>query len=391
MSAHFKLRLQKEACGPAQFETRYDAMLRGRVSEDQFDATIQECNRILRVHSGHGLGCLNIGWVCFPFLCCFCVQEYRTRRALKEVKIFLRTESQRIYLGLGIHLQLQKKDVSYVDVNGRYHSEVRRHIRIDVAVCPPASVLHFPSSTSSTPLTSPPSPLHHLSTSSLLSPSSSNSSLSSNLPTTPYSHLSSPPSLCHDSTNYLFTDSGATLSTKPPTASSSLASNTTLSNPNYSSAVSSASSAAVSPSSSAAAAAAAASAASSTSHPYHYQESSADHMASYHVAGQGYPPSTLPSNLPRSAVSPSACLTFSAAELSAPESSMPLPITSTFASTLASPERHLHAPSADPGETVYYSQPQDSFEPSSGPTSDADRSLFTMPLPFSSPDRKSVV
>ena len=66
-------------------------------------------------------------------MCCFCVQSCRTRVGFQELKIFLRSESQRVYLPLGIHLQLHKRDRSYVDSEGRYHKEIARHIRVDVA------------------------------------------------------------------------------------------------------------------------------------------------------------------------------------------------------------------------------------------------------------------
>lgn len=134
MSSHFKIPLVNNPCAPSQFEYEEpNPMLVNRVDPGTFEATVAECNRILRVYSGHGFGCMNIGWVCFPFMCCLCVQSCRTRTALKQVKLFLSSESQRVYLQHGIHLQLRKKDMSHVDPDGHFHKEVTRHIRVDVA------------------------------------------------------------------------------------------------------------------------------------------------------------------------------------------------------------------------------------------------------------------
>ncbi|MBX9715634.1 MAG: hypothetical protein K2X42_03465, partial [Burkholderiaceae bacterium] len=71
------------------------------------------------------------------------------------MKTFLRAECQRIYLSSGVHLQLEKQGDSYIDVHGNYHTKIRRHIRVDVALNQsplPVHSLTSPPRTPSSPL-----------------------------------------------------------------------------------------------------------------------------------------------------------------------------------------------------------------------------------------------
>ena len=133
MSSHFTIPLITQLCAPPQFEYRFHPMLEGRLDPALFQATVDECNKIFRDYGGTGNGCLNKGWICFPLMGCFCVQSCRLRRARRAVKIFLLAECQRIYLSLGIHLQIRKQASSYVDSTGRFHKEMAIHLRVDVA------------------------------------------------------------------------------------------------------------------------------------------------------------------------------------------------------------------------------------------------------------------
>src|SRR3989338_8620003 len=118
MSVHFKLRLQKSPCGPPQFEYRYSLHLTDRVSEEEFERTIAETNRILRDFDGYGY--VNWGCLCFPFFGCFLVKIWRAYRALNRAREFLHTENRRFYLGRGVQLLLEGEDMSYFDSDGIY-------------------------------------------------------------------------------------------------------------------------------------------------------------------------------------------------------------------------------------------------------------------------------
>jgi hypothetical protein len=113
-----------------QFErTSYSVHLQGKVSPEEFQETLGQCNAIM---NEHGVGCWNIGCILFPLCCCLCVAGCQNQSAMKHVANFLEEENRRLYLARGVQWSVRTKTHYDRDSDGHEHAHTKTWIQIDV-------------------------------------------------------------------------------------------------------------------------------------------------------------------------------------------------------------------------------------------------------------------
>jgi len=126
-----KIKLGNMGCFEApQFErTSYSIHLQGKVSQEEFQETLSQCNSIM---CEHGAGCWNVGCILAPLFCCLCFAGCKNTMATKRVANFLEEENQRFYMSRGVQWSLRTKTHYDHDSDGHEHAHTKTWIQIEV-------------------------------------------------------------------------------------------------------------------------------------------------------------------------------------------------------------------------------------------------------------------
>eukprot|EP01089_Gocevia_fonbrunei_P006985 TRINITY_DN179_c0_g1_i1.p1 TRINITY_DN179_c0_g1~~TRINITY_DN179_c0_g1_i1.p1 ORF type:complete len:170 (+),score=32.93 TRINITY_DN179_c0_g1_i1:100-609(+) len=137
--SHVKLHMVGGCADPPQFEYNYSVHLHGRVSQEEFNATLDKINEIMDTN---GSGVCNVGWLLFPLCLCLCIASCANNDALAKVRRFLDEENMN-YTAKGVQWELRKKIHHHHDSDGRDSTTTETWIQIEIAHAPQVIVQNF--------------------------------------------------------------------------------------------------------------------------------------------------------------------------------------------------------------------------------------------------------